>query len=96
MLFGGIFDYDGRRDRLEEVDRELENPDVWGDPDRAQALGKERSSLDAVIGTLDGVCSSLNEARELFTLADEEQDSDTLADVAELTWANTERVFGLG
>ena len=83
MLFGGIFDYDGRRDRLEEVDRELESPDVWGDPDRAQALGKERASLEGIVGSLDEIRNSLVEAQELYSLAEEEQDADTLADVAE-------------
>jgi peptide chain release factor 2 len=61
----------------------LENPDVWGNPDRAQALGKERATLQAVIGALAGVRSSLREAQELYILAEEEQDTDTFADVAE-------------
>ncbi len=61
----------------------MENPDVWGDPDRAQALGKERATLQAVIGALAGVRSSLREAQELYILAEEEQDTDTFADVAE-------------
>lgn len=61
----------------------MENPDVWGDPDRAQALGKERATLQAVIGALSGVGSSLREAQELYILAEEEQDTDTFADVAE-------------
>ena len=30
-----------RREKLEEVDRELELPDVWSQPERAQALGRE-------------------------------------------------------
>jgi peptide chain release factor 2 len=67
---------------LEEVGKELENPDVWSDPERAQALGKERASLEAVVGTLDQIHSVLDESQELFTLAEEEQDSGTLADVA--------------
>ena len=46
MRSGGFFDYDAKRERLEEVERELESPDVWNDPERAQALGRERASLD--------------------------------------------------
>jgi len=59
----------------------LENPDVWSDADRAQALGRERSSLDDVVGMLDRLQSSLGEAEELFSLAAEEEDAGTLADV---------------
>ena len=49
---GGIFDYDQRSERLTEVERELEQPTVWDDPDRAQALGKERADLGST-GTPD-------------------------------------------
>ena len=56
---------------------------MWGDRDRAQALGKERASLEAVIGALEGIHSALDEARELYSLAEEEQDTATFADVAE-------------
>ena len=31
-LLGGIFDYAERKDRLEEVSRELEDPNVWTAP----------------------------------------------------------------
>ncbi len=43
-FLGGIFDYDAKKERLEEVNAELEQPDVWNEPERARALGKERSS----------------------------------------------------
>lgn len=48
-LLRGIFDYDAKNERLEEVTRELESSEVWNDPERAQALGKERASLEAVV-----------------------------------------------
>jgi hypothetical protein len=34
---GGIFDYEVKKERLEEVLGELEDPAVWNEPDRAQA-----------------------------------------------------------
>ena len=43
MSFGGIFDWDEKSRRLAEVNAELEDPSVWNDPKRAQALGKEKS-----------------------------------------------------
>ncbi len=80
---GGIFDYDGRKERLEEVSRELENPDVWNDPDRAQGLNKERVRLEEVVGTLERLLGGLDDAGELLEMAREEGDEDTLAAVAE-------------
>src|SRR5262245_48528311 len=78
---GGIFDYDAKRERLEEVNRELENPAVWSDSERAQNLGRERAELEGVVATLNRVEKSLDEAGELHELAAEEQDASTLGDV---------------
>ena len=49
LSYGGIFDVGSKVERLEEVTRELELPDVWNTPDRAQALGKERAQLEAIV-----------------------------------------------
>jgi peptide chain release factor 2 len=78
---GGIFDYDGKRERLEEVSRELEDPDVWNDPDRAQALGKERAELDKSVSSQAAVIDGVADAGELLSLAVEEGDQDTLDSV---------------
>ena len=56
---------------------------MWGDPNRAQALGKERASLEAVITALDTLHHSLVESGELVKLAEEESDTSTLNDVAD-------------
>ncbi|HET8697929.1 MAG TPA: peptide chain release factor 2 [Gammaproteobacteria bacterium] len=74
-------DYDAKRERLEEVKRELEDPNVWSDQERAQSLGRERAELEAVVDKLDRVGKTLDEAAELHQLAVEENDSATLGDV---------------
>ncbi len=79
---GGTFDYAGKRDRLEEVNRELENPRVWDDPELAQSLGRERSRLDIVVLTLEKMLHGLNDAAEMLQLAKEESDEQVLAAVA--------------
>ena len=81
MCLGGTFDYVGKQERLVEVERELEQPDVWNDAERAQALGKERSLLEGVVNTIDTMDSGLIDARELLDLAVEENDEDTLNEV---------------
>jgi peptide chain release factor 2 len=78
---GGIFDYDAKRERLEEIDRELEAPDVWSNAERAQGLNKERAALTSVVGTLARLDKSLHEAEELHTLAVAEADAATFADL---------------
>lgn len=79
--FGGIFDYDHKYDRLTEVERELEDPSVWNDPERAQALGKERAQLAQIVETLDEMSSGLADASELLEMADEEGDESAVADI---------------
>ncbi|MET0440704.1 MAG: peptide chain release factor 2 [Casimicrobiaceae bacterium] len=76
-------DFEAKRERLEVVTRELEDPNVWNDQPRAQALGREKKELDQVVGTLTTLASGLNDARGLFDLARGEQDEATLEAVRE-------------
>jgi len=78
---GGIFDYDQRSERLVEVEREMEMPTVWDDPERAQALGKERSDLDLIVRTIDNLTTGLSDAESLLEMAVEEDDADTVTEI---------------
>ncbi|MBW8328834.1 MAG: peptide chain release factor 2 [Thiobacillus sp.] len=78
---GGFFDYDHKKDRLEEVARLAEDPNFWNDAEKAQELGRERKSLEDVVLVLDHVASGLKDAAELFEMAREVNDDDTLAAV---------------
>ncbi|WLA06998.1 peptide chain release factor 2 [Xanthomonas translucens] len=81
----GFLDYDVKKERLEEVTRELESPDVWNDPERAQSLGRERANLEKTVGGIASVLDGLNEALEFLELAESEDDEDTaLAVVADV------------
>jgi len=93
--FGGIFDYDLKKDRLEEVNRLLEDPDVWQDAANAQALGREKKSLDDVVLVIDQIESDLNDASELFEMARDEGDDETLLAVDRDASAIEERVESL-
>jgi len=80
---GGIFDYAGKRDRLEEVSRELENPDVWSNQEKAQGLGRERARLEAIVTTLEDLQTGLADAAEMLEFAIEEQDEEIVESVAD-------------
>jgi len=85
---GGIFDYANRKERLAEVELELAEPDVWDDPERAQALGKERAALEAVVKTIDELDRGVADNRDLLEMAREENDEETVkgieADIGKL------------
>ena len=66
---------------MTEVQRELEQPDVWSEPERAQALGQERAQLEQVVAGLDELSTGLSDAGELLSMAVEEDDADTVEEV---------------
>jgi peptide chain release factor 2 len=80
---GGIFDFDTKKDRLEEVIRLGEDPSIWEVPKHAQALGQERKNLEEVVLTLEEVGQGITDSQELFSMAREENDDETLTAVAE-------------
>ena len=55
---------------------ELERPDIWTQPARAQELGRERARLEKEVGTFARLESGLTEAQELLELARAEQDAE--------------------
>lgn len=76
MRLGGIFDYDEKSLRLLEVQRELENPEIWKNPEQAQQFGKEKVQLEAVIHLLDGIAKALQEASEMLNFIEEAKDQE--------------------
>ncbi|WP_245188238.1 peptide chain release factor 2 [Frateuria flava] len=79
----GYLDYATKRERLEEVSRELESPTVWDDPPRAQELGRERARLDTVVTGIDELTAGLSDAKELLDMAAADGDEDTVRSVAD-------------
>ena len=75
---GGIFDFEEKQNRLDVVNAELENPNVWNDPKHAQDLGREKKSLEDVVVSLDALQLSIKDAKELFDLAASDDDDETL------------------
>jgi len=53
-------------------------PDVWNDPDRAQALGQERAQLEKIVIGLDQLSEGLGDASELLEMANDENDEDAV------------------
>lgn len=83
MISGGIFDFDTRKEELDEVNRELEQPDVWNDQERAQKLGQERSRLEAIVLTIVNLDDGLTDAQELLDMSVEEDDEESVQAVAD-------------
>ncbi len=74
---GGIFDYDLKRERLEEVSAQLEAPDIWNDPKKAQDLGREKKSLETIVEGIASLESGLADSGDLLAMARDEDDEST-------------------
>jgi peptide chain release factor 2 len=81
MCLGGIFDYDLKKERLTEVELDLGESSVWENPERAQALGRERSALEMVVKTIDDLDVGVRDSRELLDMAVEDDDESMVEDV---------------
>lgn len=79
--FGGRFDFDEKKRRLLEVRRELENPDIWQNPEKAQELGKERSQLETNVEGLEIITQRLTDSAELLDIAKSENDEAMLQEI---------------
>ncbi len=66
---------------MEEVARELEEPSVWSQPERAQQLGRERARLNGDLEAIDRVEGGLRDAAELLELAEGEGDEATVREL---------------
>lgn len=79
----GIFDVDRKERRLEEVNREVENPALWDDPKRAQEISKEQKLLEDLVGSFKRLSAGITDAKELFNMAIADEDFDGAELVAE-------------
>ncbi len=92
---GGIFDYGLRKEELEEVNRELEQPGIWDNPENAQKLGQERSKLEKIVLTIDNLDNGLNDAEELLEMSVEEDDEEGVNSIIDDLKLLEENVVGL-
>lgn len=89
LVSGGIFEVDQKRDRLNAIKKELEDPAIWSQTEKTQALGKERGQIEDTVTSMDELKKQLLDTEELYELAFSENDTDTLEaitrDVEKLT-----------
>jgi peptide chain release factor 2 len=80
-IYGGHFDFDGKCERLTEVERELAQNDIWNKPEQAQELNKERAQLERVVSSLKDLGQRTEEHQELLGFIETEQDESLLAEL---------------
>ncbi len=76
-------DFEVKSERLVEVLRELEDPEIWNNPTQAQALGKERGLLEDIVNTINELEQGLADSEELLDMAVEEADEESVDTVVD-------------
>jgi len=92
---GGIFDLDRKRERLTEVQQALEEPGIWQDPPKAEALGRERAQLEGIVRQFEGIERALADSTDLLDMAEAEDDAAAASGVSrdvEATRSEVERL----
>ena len=79
-LLARRMDRDTADHRLEEFNARVEDPDLWADPERAQALMRDRQRLVDQIETHDSIARELEETLELIELGEMEGDDEVVAE----------------
>ncbi|MEI8055588.1 MAG: peptide chain release factor 2 [bacterium] len=77
----GYLDYDNKNKRLTEILKALEDPKIWNDPQKTQALNKERSQLETSIKQINIVASKLADTKDLLPLAINENDEQIITEL---------------
>ena len=81
-LLRSHLDVDRSRRRLAELNAIVEDPKLWDDPERAQKLMQERTSLEDGLGAIDRVERDLADNIELIDLGEAEGDEGVIAEAA--------------
>ncbi|MBR2917941.1 MAG: PCRF domain-containing protein, partial [Campylobacter sp.] len=64
--------------RLKEIEALEQDPSFWSDVQMAGQIGKEKTKLNSMLAKFQNAKNSLNDAIELFDLANSENDLDTI------------------
>lgn len=68
---------------MHEVSRELEDPDIWNQPEAVQRLGKQRAELEEIVKTIESVEGGVADASSLLVLAVDEGDLEAVQAIEE-------------
>lgn len=73
-------DWDVAVVRLDELNKRAEDPELWNNPERAQALMQERTRLETAIKTCRQLEADMNDHIEMIELGEAEGDSDIVSE----------------
>ena len=76
-----LFDPEGMKERILELNEEMAEPDFWNNPEKAQKKNKELSDLEAKVKELDSFNKAIDDIFAMIELGIEMEDEDTQEEV---------------
>ena len=83
MTFGGIFDLEGKKGRVREIEEAMAEPGFWDDSRTAQSLVQERNDLNRAVGPWEELRHKVEELRLLWEMARDEGDETVAPEIDE-------------
>jgi peptide chain release factor 2 len=90
-----IFDLDAKISRLNELEKNQEDTELWNNPDSARALLREQKQISTVVERFLGLDKDLDETAILLELALEEDDRSVIKEVEDKLGSIEEHIRGL-
>ena len=81
---GASLDIENKKKRIAELDRMMEEPDFWADPEKAKQLSTEDKHLKDDLKTYTDLQQSYEDIGALIDMAEEEDDQGSVSEVREM------------
>ena len=81
---GASLDIDNKKKRIAELDRMMEEPDFWTNPEKANQYSTEDRRLKDEVKSYEELAQSYEDIGALIEMAEEEEDQDSVAEVKEM------------
>ncbi len=89
---GASLDLENKKKRIAELDRMMEEPDFWTDPEKANQYSTEDRRLKDDVKGYEDLAQSYEDIGALIEMAQEEEDQDSVAEVKAMLDEFTERL----
>lgn len=81
MLIEVVFDLENLKNEINSLENKLQQPNIWDNPEEAQALSQELSDKKNIINEADGWFSQSEDIEVLLELFEEENDNSLLQEI---------------
>ena len=76
-------DLEGKQNRIAELERNMEAPGFWDDPDKATRIMQELKNLKATVDQVKALQSASDDIEVLIDMAYEEEDDSLIPEIEE-------------